>query len=304
MRCAQALGRLGQETAIPALAAARKTEPLGAVQEALDQAASHLFRGPAPGLTVQLLGGFAASRGGVPIPEDAWGRPIVQRLFQYFAIHAGRPVPRDRLLDALWPDRPPARAKGSLRTVYSLLRKALEPFMPPRGPNRYFVVAGETYTFDPGGAAEIDLVRFRARIRAHIAPDPAQSPESLPPAFLHALENYGDLLPGLPYAEWLFAARQEAEELFLAGCHHAAGVRLAQGAPEEAIHWAERVVQRAAWHEEAYQILMRAHARLGRRTAALRVFQQARERLREELDVEPSALTAWLAEQIRQGQEV
>ncbi len=304
LRAAEALARMGAEGAIPALVAAQEQEPDLAVQRQMAQALGAILRQPPPRLTVQLLGGFALARGGQPVPAQAWSRPIVQRLFQYFAVHAGEPIPKERLLDDLWPDLDAKRGWRNFRTVHSLLRRVLEPYMPPKGPNRYFAVSGETYTFDPGGAAETDLARFRAAMRSVLSGAQPESAPPLPAAFLQALAEYAPLLPELPYAEWLLAARQEAEELHLAGCHHAAQVYLAQGGLVQAIHWAEQVVQRAPWHEEAYQVLMRAHARRGQRAQALRVYQQAIQGLHSELNVEPSSLTRWLAQRLRQGQDI
>ena len=83
------------------------------------------------------------------------------RLFQYFAIHAGVSLAKGRILDDLWPETDPVKAWTTFRTIYSRLRKLLEPHMRPKGANRYIVLAGDAYIFDPEGQASIDLLHFQ-----------------------------------------------------------------------------------------------------------------------------------------------
>jgi SARP family transcriptional regulator, regulator of embCAB operon len=51
------------------------------------------------------------------------GRGVV--LLGYLALHRGRTVARDELIEALWPQRPPPAADASLRSLLSKLRGAL-----------------------------------------------------------------------------------------------------------------------------------------------------------------------------------
>jgi DNA-binding SARP family transcriptional activator len=49
---------------------------------------------------------------------------------------------------------------------------------------------------------------------------------------------------------------------------------------------------------------MRAQARQGQRSPALRTYAEAVDALQRELDIAPSALTEWLAQRLRQGEEI
>lgn len=60
-------------------------------------------------------------------------------------------------------------------------------------------------------------------------------------------------------------------------------------------------MQRDECWEHAYRLLMLAQARLGNRAQALRTYARCVERLREELDVPPSAATVRLFEELRVG---
>ncbi|MCA9917034.1 MAG: HEAT repeat domain-containing protein, partial [Anaerolineales bacterium] len=144
-RTAVLLTEIGDERAMPALLGALREEKETAVRQTIEQAVATLEQAPPPLLTIQLMGAFRLQRGAVWLEEGAWHRPIVQRLFQFFALNAGHRVSKDQILEALWPDSDPDKAWGTFRTVYSRLRKLLEPAMPPKTGNRYIEQSGETF---------------------------------------------------------------------------------------------------------------------------------------------------------------
>ena len=74
-----------------------------------------------------MLGPFTARRGGWTVDDAAWDRKIAQRVVRLLLVHHPRPVPEDVLLEALWPDRPPASARRSLHVAVSSARAALDP---------------------------------------------------------------------------------------------------------------------------------------------------------------------------------
>ncbi|MCP4427289.1 MAG: hypothetical protein GY803_22600 [Chloroflexi bacterium] len=304
VRAAALLAKIGDERAMGNLTAVLAAKPDKTTKQAIENAIIHLENQPPPPLTIQLMGNFGLQRGGIVIPNDQWHRPIVLRLFQYLALNAGRPLPKDQILDDLWPDADPAKAWTTFRTVYSRLRKVVEPHMRPKAANRYVAVRSETYTFDPDGLAQIDAVQFEQTIRAVLRSRDAETPAPLTPDLLSALQNYAPLLPNLPYADWLLEPRQKLEDLYIEGCLYAAQACLIGGDHAETVVWAKRAIAAAPWLEEAYQALMRGYGRQGQRTLALRVYDEAAANLQQELNLEPSPLTKWLAESLRAGKSI
>jgi DNA-binding SARP family transcriptional activator len=80
------------------------------------------------------------------------GAPKQRALLAALLVHAGEVLTRDRLIDALWGDEPPASAAQSLQVYVHGLRKALG--------------AGRIETHGTGyrlslGPGELDLERFR-----------------------------------------------------------------------------------------------------------------------------------------------
>jgi DNA-binding SARP family transcriptional activator len=228
----------------------------------------------------------------------------VRRLFQYFALHRATRVPRDQVLDEVWPETDPRSAATTFRTIYSWLRGVLEPHLRPKAPSRYFLVEGDIYTFDPHDRVRLDIEQFEQTVRAALNAAGQPDLPPLPPALLQALEGWRPLLPDLPYADWLAVRREQLHTLYAEGGLYAAQAYLARGALAEAMTWARRVIAVAPWLEEAYQVLMRGHARQGERSLALRLHAELTAVLARELGAPPSPLSNWLAARLRQGDEI
>lgn len=303
-RAARTLAAIGREEAMPFLAEALEREKEANAARIIEAALIALEHAMPPLLRVTLLGEFGLSRGDHSIEAGDWPRPAVRRLFQYFALHHGQRLTRDRILEDLWPEAAPSSARASFKQVYSWLRKVLEPYMRPRAASRYIDVDDDTYCFDPRRAvAAIDADEFEACVRPIVRAEQSDMP-LLPESLLTTLERWQPLLPDLPYEASTLEPREKLLSLYVEGCLYVAQALLGRDRAAEAIGWAQRAVECAPWLEEGYQALMRAHARQGNRSIALRIYDEAAAALQREMSLAPSALTAWLAQRLRDGEEI
>ncbi|WP_346433589.1 ATP-binding protein [Nonomuraea composti] len=212
---------------------------------------------------------------GSPVPvAEAKVRALLAALLAY----GGGPVPADRLIDDLWGGRP--TPLGTLQARVSQLRRALG------GPG--------TIVLEPAGyrlaAFDCDASRFRALV-ARRSPDPRVRAAELEEAL--------GLWRGPAYADFtgFGFARDEAdrlEELRLGALEEQAEVRLSLGEPVEL----GELVARHPLRERLVAAHMTALYRGGRQGEALAAYQGLRERLAEELGVDPAPATAALYEAI------
>lgn len=306
-RAVQVLGAIGDERLIPPLAEKLNAEKDAQVRAKLAQVLDHLEASPPPQIRVTLLGEFSVFRGDRAITAEDWQRPAARRLFQYFVLNQGKPLPRDRILEDLWPDSAPDAARSSFKTVYSWLRKAIEPYLRPKAPSRYFQVEQETYTFDPHKNSQIaqsDLADFEQVVRAILKAADDHDVRPMTRDFVAALEGWKPLLPELSYEAWTLEARERLLNLYIQGCLYATTAMLDVDKPLDAAIWAERALSIAPWSEEAWQELMRAQARQGNRTLALKSYESAVAALKRELDAPPSSMLEWLAKRLRADEEI
>ena len=114
---------------------------------------------PRPYAEIRTLGGFAVRRGGHDVPSSAWGSRQARQLCKRLAAAAGNPVPREQLIDMLWPDEatPLARLGARLSVQLSAVRRVL-------GGG---VTADRTSIRIDPDVVHLDLVTFDAAAREH-----------------------------------------------------------------------------------------------------------------------------------------
>jgi SARP family transcriptional regulator, regulator of embCAB operon len=187
-------------------------------------------------------------------------------------------------VDALWPDRPPAATDAGLSALLSRLRSLL-----PAG----------TLT----GRSELHLtLPADAFVDLEVARDAIQRAESaLAQQQWHKAweASQGPLFTArrgfLPDedANWMTEIRHELDALYLRalGCY--AHACLGVGGTERAAagRAGRELIARAPYRESGYHHLMKTLARTGNTAEALRIYEQLRTLLREELGVAPSAET-------------
>ncbi|WTW92442.1 winged helix-turn-helix domain-containing protein [Streptomycetaceae bacterium NBC_01309] len=91
---------------------------------------------PAAPVDIRCFGGFTVRLGGRPL-DLLTLTPQSRVLFRLLALHAGRPVHREVLAAAMWPDAPADAAFHRLQTAVYKLRRFLEPGRGRRGASEF-----------------------------------------------------------------------------------------------------------------------------------------------------------------------
>lgn len=186
-------------------------------------------------------------------------------------VDANRLVPVDRLLDRVWGSGQPRHARNAVSGYVSRLRRILDGVATiTRRPDGYLLAV------DPD---TVDMFLFRRLVR------PSARPESLERALaLWRGEPFGTLdAPWLTGIRAALAAERLTAELDLVDAALAAG-RHAELVGELATRAAEH-----PFDERIAGQLMTALYRCGRRADALRHYQEVRDRLVDELGMDPTA---------------
>ncbi|MBU0491937.1 MAG: tetratricopeptide repeat protein [Chloroflexi bacterium] len=286
-RVIRLLGEIGDERAIPALRALRGQSRDRRLKESVQTALDRIAAAPRPPLRILALGGFQVWRGDLPIPSEAWPRRKTRLLLLYLLTQR-HPVPRDEVLETLWPDLPPDAAGLALNTTFSDLRHILEPYLGQGQPSRYLRRSEETLAFDLTCEAWYDVRAFEQAVQAG---GPTVQP---------ALELYrGDFLPEEPYEDWVLRERERLRALYLNTLMARLAEYVRAGAWREGADLAHRVLDRESWLEEVWRALIQCYAMLGRRSEALHAYHACVCALKAELDVGPSPETCALYERLR-----
>jgi len=171
---------------------------------------------------VRLLGGCALEIDGRRVPLEA-AKPRVRSLLRLLAVHAGAPVHREVIQDALWPDADAAAGARSLHVALSSLRRLLDEVAAPLD-GRLVAREGDAYRLDVG-SDDVDVGRFDRAVA--IGRAAKARGEISAQAFADAVDLYaGDLLPEEGPAEWVSERRDQ---------YRSRAVEAAQGLAEEAL---------------------------------------------------------------------
>lgn len=297
---AQLLGDLGAAAAYPVLRTLLKDRS-SQVRQMAETALSRLVYRPPYKLRVRTLGAFGVWRGDIEVRDRDWRSSKARQLFQLLLTDRGRTLPRDRVLEALWPEMEGDAAANNLRVTLNRLSKAIEPDRPEGAPPAYIIQQGETFGFNVASEHQIDAVDFAEAVaEGQRAARRGQRAAAIA-AFRTAMSLYGGpYLPDNMYEDWSVVERERLAMLFNDAAIRLGTLLLDEGLAHDTIGLAWRVLENDRAHEEAYRLLMRAHASLGERSTALRLYTRCVSMLQEELGVEPMAETTALYNTLRE----
>jgi predicted ATPase/DNA-binding SARP family transcriptional activator len=248
-----------------------------------------------PSLHAHVLGPVRIAVGTSVITEHMWQRRAARSLLLLLLITPGHRLPRDQVLDALWPTSSPETAYSALRKVVHALRRVLEPDLLAGRASAYLEAERQAIALRHDIALWIDIDAFERELERARSLRPDEQRRRL----RQALALYrGDLLAEDPYLEWAAPRRQHLRELRRRAALTLADLDVAAGEPAASVPHLEPLVQAEPTDEVVLCTLMRALAQAGQRDDALRWYQRGVHRLHVELDTEPDAATRQLAAEL------
>jgi DNA-binding SARP family transcriptional activator len=259
-------------------------------------------------MRVSVLGPVEARLGdGDDAPLVDLGGPKQRALLAALALHRGRPVSTDQLVDLLWARDAPPGAAQTLQNHVAGLRRALEPHRAARTPAQVVVTAAPGYALQlPAGALDVDafesVVGRVHRLLKNTAPLPAGA-ASAPPVVASPAPDVAETAVadldrslaawrGVPYldlgdAPSAAAERVRLEELRMVALEDRAVAALALGRHATVAAELESLTMAHPLRERLWALRAVALTRSGRQADALDVLARVRALLLEELGIEP-----------------
>jgi DNA-binding SARP family transcriptional activator len=223
----------------------------------------------------RLLGPLEAVVDGAPV---RLGPPQQRALLALLLLNANEVVSRDRIVDELWGERPPATAIKLVQVYVSALRKVLEPNVLLTRPPGYLLQV------EPDA---VDLDRFRRHLDEGGAALDAGAPGAAADHFRSALALWrGPALADLAFAPFAQAQIGRLDELRLEALSDRIEADLELGR-SDVVGELEALIAEHPLRERLRGQLMLALYRSGRQADALAAYQDARRALVDELGIEP-----------------
>ena len=242
---------------------------------------------------IQVCGRLVVEIAGEQVQDALPGRQG-RILFGYLAAFRNRAHSRDELMEALWPARAPSSADSALSALLSGLRRALgDDALAGRGQLRLVLPAG-------------------AWVNVEVASDAIHRAESAI-ASEDAVRAWGPSLAALaisrrvflPEADtaWADEWRRRLEEIRLSAleCYCACALGIGGSELPVAERAARELVADAPFRERGSLLLMRILAARGNTAEALRVYEDVRGLLRDDLGAAPGPALRELQAQLLRG---
>jgi len=185
-------------------------------------------------------------------------KPRARAALRLLALRAPRPVHRDTLVDALWPEADPKVGARNLHVVVSSLRQLLEPGV-ARGASSLIVRDGETYRLDLPADADSDVVALDGALAEGRDALARGDRERAAAAFRTALDLHrGELLPDDGAVDWIARDRDEYRSQAGAAAQALAEIELAADNPEAAAAACDRGLRLDRYRDALWRLRIRA----------------------------------------------
>ncbi|GLY02412.1 BTAD domain-containing putative transcriptional regulator [Actinoplanes sp. NBRC 101535] len=236
------------------------------------------------GVHLQVLGPLRVWRAGVELDAG----PRQQRcLLALLMAREGRPISTADLIALIWGPDAPASAVNVIHKYVGALRRLLEPGLPARVSGAHIVRHGPGYRFT-AGSAELDLVTFRRLVAAAQTSVRRDLPGEALDRYVRALRrcqgNAGEALADGTAATAVFTG---VDGEFFDAVVGAAALAVRLRRPAEVLAPLRLAARMSRLNEPVHAWLITTLAALGHQAEALMVYQAIRDRLVEELGIDP-----------------
>ncbi|MFI5930847.1 AfsR/SARP family transcriptional regulator [Actinoplanes sp. NPDC051494] len=232
----------------------------------------------------QLLGPLRVTRGGTELDPGARQPRLVLALL---LARAGALVGMRDLAELLWAGDAPASAANVVHRQVGALRRVLEPGLAARDAGRFISRRLSGYQLSVTGH-DVDLLRFRADVRQARERTRAGDHGRALEDYLSALTLWqGRCATGLEPAGHTHPAFTGIEAERVRAVRDATDAATRTGEPRRVLPYLLQAAEHHPLDETLQAGLLRAYTADGRRAEAIETFRAVRERLRDQLGVDP-----------------
>ncbi|MEN6321235.1 MAG: BTAD domain-containing putative transcriptional regulator [Syntrophaceae bacterium] len=250
-----------------------------------------IYRSALSPIHVKTFGDFRLYRGLTYMEEKEWEGHLPKLLLKAIIVCGSSGVPKDQIIETLWPEITPESGERNFKITLHRLRKAMEPTMDKTFGSSYVHLKANSIYLD-GELCKIDLDDFLSFYDRGEKKEREGNIEEALILYRSAIDLYnGDFLSEERYVPWVDIKREELQKSYIDLLYKVADIQDKRGTSKVAINCYKKIIQIDPLSEQAYQRLMTIYSNRRMRTEALKVYEDCRKTLREGLDTEPETLT-------------
>ncbi len=240
-----------------------------------------------PNLIIYCLGAFRVYYNANII--DHWRGLKGQLIFKYLVTRRGKSVPKDVLMELMWPEIERDAARRNLHQAIYTLRKTLKI---DDSNIRAIRFENACYSFDPDVAVWLDYEEFQRYVRTGRQLERNNATRQAMAEYGIAEGLYqGEFLPEDIYEDWTQPMREQLRRDYLDIADRLSEHYFQQNEYAAAIAICRKILAQDNCYEGAHRLLMRCYLAQNQRHSAIRQYHNCHEILQAELDISPSEET-------------
>ena len=235
-----------------------------------------------PKITIRSFGKMQVRFGSKVITGKEWKTQVVRDLF-FFLLTQPEGVTKEEIGEVFWQEADQDTIKLRFKNTLYRLRRAIG--------KEVVIYTDDDYQFNKSIDYEYDADLFNQGI--HLAENAHETDEKIAHYAAAVAVYKGTFLPKLDY-DWVLTHRASYQRLFLDACSSLTDLYIKKGLYQEAVKVTQRALEEDLINESIYRSSMLAYSAMNDRPAVIRVYEQCRNVLQKELEIEPSPQTVSL----------
>ncbi|WP_300460436.1 BTAD domain-containing putative transcriptional regulator [Desulfobacula sp.] len=252
-----------------------------------------------PEIRIETLGQFNVFSGNKLLDHKVFegARPIL--LLKSIILHGSTDIPKEILIDDLWPQATAKAGDKNFKINLHRLRKAIEP-----NPKKEF---GYSYIIQKAGLVSLDLElitldadEFVVLVDRAVENERNNQLDIALELYEKAVKIYkGPFFVEEPYLEWISVKRESFKTRYSDLLQKKAMLHEELDQIDKAVESWSLILEADPYFEAAYQNLMILYADSGQKNKALDVFQECQSLLKKDLGTEPDEQTVTIYRKIK-----
>lgn len=244
-----------------------------------------------PGIRIKTLGTFSVLAGNKVLDNKKFegARPLL--LLKAIVLHGSKDIPKEILIDDLWPKAASKAGNKNFKINLHRLRKAIEPHPKKEFGYSYIIQKSGLISLDPE-LVSLDVDEFIAFVEKAEKNERNNKFETALEFYNQALKIYrGDYFSEEPYLGWISIKRDFFRSRYIDLLQKKAMLHEELDQIDKAVETWQLILGADPYFEAAYQNLMILYVDSGQKNRAMAVFQECCSLFGEELGIEPDAQT-------------
>lgn len=235
---------------------------------------------------------------------EQWHSLKAKALLKFLIAHRGEHIPKDVLMEALWPGYPPESANNNLKAAVYALRQTIGSASAETGHNAknlcsLLSCSERRYALNPEIELWVDAEEFHQHwLNAQALEKKGKNAQAVSEYHMAESLYRGDYLEDDLYEDWTLLQREALKDIYLSVVAKLAAEAFQAEDFQECIAYCQKILAKDSCREDTYRQLMRCYSRLGQCHRALRWYELCAQTLKRELDFTPDTQTLELYQKL------